>query len=458
MNTQIYFLRRTTRHSARGYTHLAQSHNCYRFTKGPSSHIIADSLWIRFKKRRTDRIRAPSRQSRAIPAMRPKDLPWTSLLLTFVLFTQALAQNNNNNNNAPLTNSPSSASRTAAPTASPSTPSSARTPSVVSTSIISSTPTKKDASTTSNIASTTLDTASSPSLPGLTTSSSSDSDDLGGLLTGLPKLPGDDYPPPTVPPTANAPFMQRKSTLPEGTVFIAVGAVLGLMALVVITWRGLVAWSLHRSVRRAALIQSAKYNNGGGRGIKVTRNSHRNSKARYYKSGPGSTLSLEHLGASGRGGRKSANVARESLFFSPTASPGMQNQGNRGSGYLPAGYYAAGASAPGAGPGMSHLNENRSSFSNLVQPGHGYSRTRSVGPSPPGSPSLPPSRGGEIGARRPSVAGGGLTMQASNSSLNLSVAPHSRAPSAYLDDLFESHQPAAAPGAGTGAGAARNQI
>lgn len=441
MNTQIYSLRRTTRHStARGYKHLSQSHNRYRFIGGLSSHIIADSLWIRFNKRRTDRIRAPSRQSGAIPAMRPRDLPWPSLLVTFVLFTQVLAQNNNN---VPLTSSSSSASRTATPTASPSTPSSARTLSLISTSIISSTPTKKDASTTSDIASTTLDTESSPSLPGLTTSSSSDSDDLGGLLTGLPKLPGDDYPPPTVPPTANAPFMQRKSTLPEGTVFIAVGAVLGLMALVVITWRGLVAWSLHRSVRRAALIQSAKYNNGGGRGIKVTRNSHRKSKARHYNSGPGSTLSLEHLGASGRGGRKSAIVGRESLFFSPTASPGLQNQGNRGSGYLPAGYYAAGASAPGAGPGMSHLNENRSSFSNLVQPGHGYSRTRSVGPSPPGSPSLPPSRGGEIGARRPSVAAGGLTMQASNSSLNLSVAPQSRAPSAYLDDLFESHQPAA---------------
>lgn len=60
------------------------------------------------------------------------------------------------------------------------------------------------------------------------------------------------------------------------------------------------------------------------------------------------------------------------------------------------------------------------------------------------------------------MAGGGLTMQASNSSLNLSVAPQSRAPSAYLDDLFESHQPAAGPGAsagaGAGAGAARNQI
>lgn len=402
----------------------------------------------------------PSRQPRAIPAMRPRDLPSTSLLLSFVLLTQALAQNNNNN--APLTNSPSSASRTAAPTASPSTLSPARTPSVVSTSIISSTPTTKDASTTSKFASTTLDTASIPNLPGLTTSSSSDSDDLDGLLTGLPKLPGDDYPPPTVPPTANAPFMQRKSSLPEGTVFIAVGAVLGFMALVVITWRGLVAWSLHRSVRRAALIQSAKYNNGGGRGIKVSKHSHRASKARYYNSGPGSTLSLEHLGASGRGGRKSTNVARESLFFSPTASPGMHNQGNRGSGYLPAGYYAAGASAPGAGPGMSHLNENRSSFSNLVQPSHGYSRARSLGPSPPGTPSSPPSRGGEIGARRPSVAGGGLTMQASNSSLNLSVAPQSRAPSAYLDDLFESHQPAAAAapgaGAGAGAGAVRNQI
>ncbi len=96
---------------------------------------------------------------------------------------------------------------------------------------------------------------------------------------------------------------------------------------------------------------------------------------------------------------------------------------------------------------MSHLGDIRSSFTKLGHPGHGYSRARSLGPSPPGSPSLPPSRGGDVGGngnnglRRPGP-GGGLTMQASNSSLNLSVAPQSRAPSAYLDELFENHRPA----------------
>ena len=63
-----------------------------------------------------------------------------------------------------------------------------------------------------------------------------------------------------------------------------------------------------------------------------------------------------------------------------------------------------------------------------------------MGPSPPRSPSLPPSRGTDT------VLGkAGLTMHTSNSSLNLSVAPQSRAPSAYLEDLFENHPPGQAP-------------
>lgn len=318
------------------------------------------------------------------------------------------------------------------------------------TATISTSISTQDVSTTSKISQSTKTTSTSPStststseaaqsdLPALTSSGPD------GLLTGLPKLPGDDYPAPTVPPTANAPFMQ-KSNLPEGTVFICVGAVLGFMALVVIAWRSLVAWSLHRSVRRAALAQSAKYN-GGGRGVKMTQASHRTSKAHFYNPGPGSTLSLDQLGTTGRVGHRTT-TARESLFFSPTAGAGMQSQGTRNSGYLPAGYYAAGNSAAGGGAGMTHMGESSASLSNLTQAqhqNHRYSRARSSGPSPPASPSLPPSsRGAEIngpvGFRRPSTAGG-LTIQGSQSTLNLSMAPQSRAPSAYLEELFEKHR------------------
>lgn len=51
------------------------SHHRHIFTKEPSSHIIADSLWIRFNQRRTDRIRTPSRQSRAIQVCGPEICP-----------------------------------------------------------------------------------------------------------------------------------------------------------------------------------------------------------------------------------------------------------------------------------------------------------------------------------------------------------------------------------------------
>lgn len=205
------------------------------------------------------------------------------------------------------------------------------------------------------------------------------------------------------------------------------------------------AWSIHRSVRRAALAQSSKY-----RRDKVQPNNG-HSKANLYNSHRGSTLSFDQLRSPVMGGNNAngnansnananasansnANSTRESLFFSPTAGGGMQGGAKRGSGYLPAGYYAAGNSAPGGGMGMTHIGGGGSGLSN---PNHRYSRARSMGPSPPRSPSLPPSRGNDGGLGRPSTVG--LSMHASNSSLNLSVPPQGRAPSAYLEDLFESH-------------------
>ena len=271
-------------------------------------------------------------------------------------------------------------------------------------------------------------------------SASASATDAAGL-SGLPKLAQDSYPAPTVPPTADAPFMQR-SNLPDGTVFICVGAALGFLGLLVLAWRGLVAWSLHRSVRRVANAQSAKYARVGDAKANPSKN-----RSPYFSPGPGSTLSLDQLGGLGAGGKGGAKKSGHgSLFFSPTASSGMQSSNNRGSGYLPAGYYAAGGQAPGGGSGMSHVGSGTGAIglSNLGPQSHHYSRARSIGPSPPGTPSLPPSRGREspYGGRLSTV---GLTGHPSNSSLNLSPAPQSRAPSAYLEDLFANHPPGTPP-------------
>jgi len=144
-------------------------------------------------------------------------------------------------------------------------------------------------------------------------------------------------------------------------------------------------------------------------------------------------MSMEKLGTNGRHSTvgQRTHTPNSSLFFSPTAGAGIHTPGNRGSGYLPAGYYTAGSAPPGGGPGMAHLSSSSIGLSPLGPQSQGYSRTRSAGPSPPGSPVPPPSRGGH----------GHDAMQPSTSSLNLSVPPQGRAPSAYLEDLFENHAP-----------------
>ncbi|KAI9785249.1 MAG: hypothetical protein M1816_000497 [Peltula sp. TS41687] len=244
------------------------------------------------------------------------------------------------------------------------------------------------------------------------------------LPKNLPTLSGAySYPPPSIPPTAHAPFMQR-STLPEGTVFIIVGAALGFFAFSVLAWRLMVAWSVRRSVKRAAAqsnVSDAKVRlqpRGSG----------------FYATGAGSTLSLDHLSSNVRSSTfagKGGHLSSSNLFYSPTAPTGSgpDLSGTRNSSYLPAGYYAAGASTPGSGSGMTHLG--------APQP-YGYSKARSRGPSPPVSPSLSPGRGENVGYSRPSHSA--IPSHGSTSSLNLSAHPQGRAPSAYLEDLFENHQ------------------
>ena len=266
-------------------------------------------------------------------------------------------------------------------------------------------------------------------------------------LTGLPKLKGATYPPPSVPPTSGAPFMY-KSSLPEGTVFICVGAALALIGAMIIAWRGFLAWSVHRSVKRAANAQMAKYDGKDPlMGLK--------KQGPYMNPGPGSTLSLEQIKTKRRASGYKAHTSQTNLFFSPTAGAGMQSQGNRGSGYLPAGYYATGNAAPAGGAGTTHIgggvptsniNSGNGRYSEARGHSAGNSRRSSRGPTPPHSPMLPPSRGAESLYNGSRLSTQGLMGQPSNNSLSsLSVGPQGRAPSAYLEELFESHAPPQSP-------------
>ncbi|KYK58696.1 CSI2 protein-like protein [Drechmeria coniospora] len=224
------------------------------------------------------------------------------------------------------------------------------------------------------------------------------------------------YPAPTVPPTKNAPFMQQ-STLPDGTVFICVGAVLGVLGLAILLWRAIISLLLHRSVKRAAMDQHIA---GGKTGFPAP-------PAPFYKyTDQSSTPSFAAgVGAvpAGRGVRRttrvpvpSATPSQSNLFFSPTAAT-SNAAGVRASSYLPSGFYASGS-------GNSN-HTNSISLSNLRPDSRGphlAPARNTLSQSPPDSPQYP--------ARRD-------TSLMSPSSLNLTaLSPGQRAPSAYLEDLL----------------------
>jgi hypothetical protein len=260
-------------------------------------------------------------------------------------------------------------------------------------------------------------TAGTAVITGVPTGGSSATDPGTFNISDVPTIAGYGIPTMMVPWTAGAPFM-AKSDLPEGTVFIAVGALLGAMGAAVLLWRGLVAWSLHRSVKKA----NEKL---------IMGNSGKLSKGGYTQSSlalGNSNMSLDHLAAPPRKLTRSSiapslAARNSSLFFSPTAGAGQQTSGtyssvNRSSGMLPSGFYAA----PGAAvPGTAYVGGNGASQYNG---------------SPPSSPGLPPSRGGMSNHGH-----GHMYNQPSTSTLNLNVPgghsqPGMRAPSANLDDLF----------------------
>ncbi|EPE09420.1 csi2 protein [Ophiostoma piceae UAMH 11346] len=229
------------------------------------------------------------------------------------------------------------------------------------------------------------------------------------------------YPAPSVPPTADAPFMHR-SNLPDGTVFIVVGAILGAFGAAILIWRAVVAYLLHRSIARAALAQhlaNDKAPFASASNMPLYKYSDHDSSLNLGGGGLGGAGTGRGVRRTNRGPTHSATPSQTNLFFSPTAPGAAGGANNRDSRFLPSGFYAAGAGAPAGAPhgqAISMTNMRPDSFVNTHPTG---------GPSPPDSPNFGPLR----------ASAANYNMSGSSASLNR--PPSGRAPSAFLDDLLD---------------------
>ncbi|KAJ3562728.1 hypothetical protein NPX13_g8459 [Xylaria arbuscula] len=341
--------------------------------------------------------------------MRPRSI---ILGLAAAFATPAIAQNNNDDDDDDTDSSTSASADDNTTTATEDDATTSTTEAAASTTTddtesTSSLPDIDETSTTT----TTSSTRSTTTQASTTTQSSVPAITSGTTDGGpLPTLPGSySYPAPAVPPTNNAPFMQ-KSNLPQGTVFIAVGAILGAFAVAILIWRAVVACLLHRSVKRATLAQQ----------VANDKNSYPPPSTPFYKySDHASSLSLSNTPGTRpsrklRGPVPSGTPSQSNLFFSPTAPAGANNAANRESRFLPSGFYASGAASPQG-------HEHSISLTNLRPDSRGHSRI--LEPSPPESPNLAPPH--NVGRRN-----------FSSSTLNLNRPASGRAPSAFLEDLL----------------------
>lgn len=204
-----------------------------------------------------------------------------------------------------------------------------------SASVTSASGSSGSATATSAAASNTITDA--PNLSSATSGSVSSLTDAPSLtsggaptLTGLPTLSGYySYPPPSVPPTSDAPYMQR-TNLPENFVFIVVGACIAFVALVIIAWRILTSWSINRRFRR--------HEGPGGSAVgKVSYTALSDTKHK-----PQTAPSSHEMKDVGTLPRNFSSVP--SLYFSPTAEVARHSGRPPGSrdasyGHLPAGHY-----------------------------------------------------------------------------------------------------------------------
>lgn len=339
-----------------------------------------------------------------------RSLLYTSLLSTALIAVKpVLAQDSTDKTTASgddkQTSSQQTSSQPSSQAASTTSESKASTTDKASTTEEKTTSTEEEKSSTTSSSSKTSTTSTTTSK---TTSTSTSEGDIRitASLTGKYGVPT--YAPAAVPPTVNAPFMQH-SRAPEGTVFIAVGAILGAFFLAILLWRVIVGLLLHRSVERAA---KAQHDTNAKAGFPAP-------PAPFYKyTDQNSTMSLSQPGRNPRRTTRGAvpsmtNASNTNLFFSPTAA-NSTNPGNRASTYLPSGFYAAGAGS------NNQTQRHSTSMTNLRPDSRGHGSRNTFQGTPPDSPQV-------VGTARRDL---------SATSLNLN-RPHSqRAPSAYLDDLL----------------------
>jgi hypothetical protein len=311
----------------------------------------------------------------------------------------------------------------------------------------SKTTTKSTDVSTTDSSSSAERTASSTS-GGSIASTTTEAPGVPSFNSDFPTIAGAGIPTMIVPYTANAPYMQH-STLPQGTVFIVVGAVLAFLGACVLFWRALVAWSINRSVKQAAIASVTGSE-------KASKNGYNPVKGGLYKDA-GSSMSLEALNAAGKPLKPDTSRKQpppDGLFFSPTANrmsdanlggsrPLSSVMGNRSSTYLPAGYYANSSAQAGGGAGATTIGGNLAPYarnsvyenSPPTTPGH-TSASRNSYLRAGSRDGLTASRNSYLDAApRPGYASGSHNARPqSNDGL-----PGSRAPSAYLEDLFDNH-------------------
>lgn len=263
--------------------------------------------------------------------------------------------------------------------------------------------------------------------------------------------------------------------------FIAVGAVLGFFGFAVLAWRGLVAWSVNRSVKQAAMVQSSETKG-------LLRASSRKKRRRSSRGQPNLPPGIGGGGAAAAGvaagghhrrtsshGHGTPNMTKitsssnNGLFFSPTAGAtrhahghayGQNGPAKRAPNYShPSPYYGTGSSTPVSGP-----TPGPGSAAAQWQPPY-RPRTHTHSQQPTSNPNLSPSNstilypypysqqhqypGGISDTRQHQSNPTSRPLSSSNTSnstLNLATPPHGRrAPSEYLEDLFESHGQAPPP-------------
>ncbi|KAF5092518.1 hypothetical protein D0Z03_002820 [Geotrichum reessii] len=259
----------------------------------------------------------------------------------------------------------------------------------------------------------------------------------------MPTLSTTGVPVPTVTVPSNEfnPFLKQQKA-PEGTVFIAVGSVLGAIALVVIAWNVALAVIHRRNARHFHDIGSdptplmaeikdpyAGYNSGntgagagglnnsdhsGGVGLFGANNKEASRSRSMINSGLFFSPTAQVLNSAQVQNANSANPSITSSMASSTAGVGIIGGPGRASVYMPAGYY----DGSGNGGARSVRNMSMYSMSNASMAG-GHQATP-----PPGAMSML------------SVPNSTSNPRISQLAAGEQQRPSVRAPSAYLDDFL----------------------